>query len=63
MSVVPFSWMWGDPAESVDRLRGMQERMAKAEQDMKERERRRKARRIRKLVKAAKAGKGKGQKR
>lgn len=63
MSALPFSWMWGDPAESMDRLRAMREQMAKAEQELKERERRRKARRIRKLVKAAKAGKGKGQQR
>lgn len=61
MSSVPFSWMWGDPAEILDRLRPMKARMAVAEKEMKERERRIKARRIRKLVKLAKARMLKGQ--
>ena len=55
MSWVPFSWMWGDPAEVMDRLRPMKQRLEVAEKEQKERDRRRKARRIRKLVKAAKA--------
>ena len=63
MSSVPFSWMWGDPAEHFDRLRAMRQRMAAAEQEQKERDRRRKSRRIRKLVKLAIAGKLKGQSR
>lgn len=63
MSAVPFSWMWGDPAESLDRLRALRERMAIAEKEMRERERRLKARRIRKLTKLAMAGKLKGQQR
>lgn len=62
MAQLPFSWMWQDPAETVDRLRGMRERMAKAEQEMRERDRRRKSRRLRQLVKAAKARQLKGQK-
>jgi hypothetical protein len=61
MSSVPFSWMWRDPAEVLDRLRPMRARMAVAEKELKERERRRKARRIRKLVKLAKARMLKGQ--
>lgn len=61
MPAAPFSWMWDDPAECVDRLRSMHERMAPAEKEFKERERTRKARRIRKLVKAAKARLLKGQ--
>ena len=43
MSSVPFSWMWRDPAEVLDRLRPMRARMAIAEKELKERERRRKA--------------------
>lgn len=58
---VPFSWMWGDPANVVDRLRPMQDRMAAAEKEIKERELRNKKRRIRKLVKLAKGRMLKGQ--
>ena len=61
MTGVPFSWMWGDPAECCDRLRSLHERMARAEKDQAEIDRRRKARRIRKLVKLAKARQLKGQ--
>lgn len=57
---VPFSWMWGDPAEFVDRLREMRSGMEEEEKRLKEQARRRKARRIRKLVRLAKAGKLKG---
>lgn len=58
----PFSWMWRDPAHCVDAIRSMNDRMAKAEKEIKERDRIRKARRIRKLVKAAKARLLKGKK-
>lgn len=61
MSAPPFAWMWGDPAESLDRVRSMRERMAKADKEYQERERRRKARKWRKLLKAAKGRELKGQ--
>lgn len=61
MSGLPFSWMWGDPANVIDRLRPMQDRMAVAEKEIKERELRNKKRRIRKLVKLAKGRMLKGQ--
>ena len=61
MAAVPFSWMWRDPAEVIERLQPLQARMAIADKEMKERERRTKARRIRKLVKQAKARMLKGQ--
>ena len=61
MSAAPFSCMWKDPAEVMDRLRPMKARMEAAEKEIKERDRIRKARRIRKLVKAAKARELKGQ--
>ena len=61
MSSLPFSWMWGDPSEVIDRLRPMQLRMATAEKEMKERDLRNKRRRIKKLVKQAKARLLKGQ--
>ncbi len=61
MPSAPFSWMWGDPADCIDRLRSMKDRMGKAEADIKERLRIKKSRRIRKLVKAAKARLLKGQ--
>lgn len=60
MASVPFSWMYQDPALITDQLIGMRERMAKAEAEIKERDRIRKARRIRKLTKLAKAGMLKG---
>jgi hypothetical protein len=61
MSVVPFSWLWQDPAETLDRLRVVRARLEKADKALREQDRRRKARRIRKLVKAAKARQLKGQ--
>lgn len=60
MASVPFSWMWKDPALITDQLIGMRDRMAKAEAEIKEKDRRRKALRIRKLTKLAKAGMLKG---
>lgn len=56
-----FSWLWGDPAETLDQWRAIQARVEVAEKERKERERRMKARRIRKLVKMAKARQLKGQ--
>jgi hypothetical protein len=53
--------MWSDPAEVVDRMRALKDRLAKAEKEQQERDRRRKARKIRKLVKLAKARALKGQ--
>lgn len=61
MANVPFSWMWGDPAENVDRLREMKQRMEKAEKEIKARDRIKKARKWRKLLKQAKARQLKGQ--
>ncbi|MRR37875.1 hypothetical protein EG829_25150 [bacterium] len=61
MSSLPFSWMWKDPAETVDRIRTMRADMEREEKRLNEQETRRKARRIRKLTKLAKAGKLKGQ--
>lgn len=60
MASVPFSWMWRDPAQTIDQLRQMRSRMEAEEKRLKEVERRRKARRIRKLVRAAMAGQLKG---
>ncbi len=57
MATPLFSWMFGDPAESIDRLRDMRSEMERTEKQIKERQRIKKARRIRKLVKLAKAGK------
>jgi len=59
--MIPFSWMWGDPAEVFERMEPLQLRMAKAEKEMQERERRIKARRIRRLTKLAKGRLLKGQ--
>ena len=61
MSAPPFAWMWSDPAEHMDRLQALKERLLQEEREFKERERRRKARRIRKLLKAAKARQLEGQ--
>lgn len=61
MTGLPFSWMWDDPAEVIDRLRPLQQRVAMAEKEIKERELRNKKRRIRKLVKLAKGKILKGQ--
>ncbi len=60
MSKVPFSWMYGDPAESLDRIREIRKDIERTEKLIKERTRIKKSRRIRKLVKLAKAGKLKG---
>lgn len=60
MAAVPFSWMWKDPAETVDRIRMMRVQMDREEKRLNEQETRRKSRRIRKLTKLAKAGKLKG---
>ena len=61
MSTLPFSWLWGDPAESLDRKRATVERLEKIDKAWREQERRRKARKIRKLLKQAKARELKGQ--
>lgn len=61
MSAPPFAWMWSDPAEHMDRLQALKERLLQEEKEFKERERRRKARKIRKLVKQAMARQLKGQ--
>lgn len=55
--VLPFSWMYRDPAEVCEHM----ERIRHLEREFKERERKRKAKRIRKLVKLAKARLLKGQ--
>lgn len=60
MSWLPFSWMWRDPAETIDAMRKFRADMAAEEKRLKEQERKRKARRIRKLTKLAMAGKLKG---
>lgn len=62
MAALPFSWLWGDPAESLDRLRATRAAVEKSDKAAREIERRKKARRIRKLVKLAKARMLKGQK-
>ncbi len=56
-----FSWLWNDPAETLDRLRTTRARFEQADKEFKERERKRKARRIRQLVKQAKQRQLKGQ--
>ena len=58
---LPFSWLWGDPAENLDRLRVVRARLEKEDKAFREREIRRNQRRIRKLVKEAKARQLKGQ--
>lgn len=58
---VPFSWLWGDPAENLDRLRVVRARLEKEDKAFREREIRRNQRRIRKLVKQAKNRELKGQ--
>lgn len=62
MSGAPFKWMWGDPADVMDRLRPLRERLVQEEAMRKEIRRRKKARRIRHLVKLAMARELKGQK-
>lgn len=54
---LPFAWMYGDPAEVVDRLRELRQ----WDEETRARERKRRARRIRKLAKAAMARQLKGQ--
>lgn len=61
MTAVPFSWMYKDPAEIMDRLRAMHSQMETEEKRLREQDRRRKARRIRKLTKLAISGKAKGE--
>lgn len=58
---LPFSWLWGDPADSLDRLRTTRDRIEKADKEYREREIKRRQRKIRALVKAAKARQLKGQ--
>lgn len=58
--MLPFNWMWGDPAENIDRLRPIRAQLEAEEKRQKEQQRRKKSRRIRKLTKLAKAGKLKG---
>lgn len=60
MSTVPFSWMWGDPAATLDRLREIRASVAEEEARLRVADRQRKARRIRKLTKLAMAGNRKG---
>ncbi len=55
------SWMYGDPAECVDRLRAEHKRADEAEKRAKEIRTRKKSRRIQRLTKAAKARLLKGQ--
>jgi hypothetical protein len=55
---LPFSWMYGDPAEVVERLQTEIAPQLKRAEDL---ELRNKRRRIRRLVKLAKARKLKGQ--
>lgn len=62
MSKVPFSWMWGDPADSVDRIRALRKDAEAYEKKRMEQLRIKKSRRIRKLVKLAMAGKLKDKK-
>lgn len=61
MSLPPFGWLWGDPAESVDRLRDLRQRLEAAEKEQRARELRANRRKIRKLLKAAKRRALKGQ--
>lgn len=56
------SWLWGDPAETLDRKRAIQARADEAERIKKERLRIKKARRIKQLLKKAKNRQLKGQK-
>lgn len=57
---LPFSWMWKDPALTIDQVRSLRARMDAEEKRLKEAERKRKARRIRQLTRLAKAGALKG---
>ena len=58
MAVLPFAWMYGDPAEVRERMEEEIEPMLKIEM---EREVRNKRRSIRALVKGVKSGRLKGQ--
>ena len=58
MAVLPFAWMYGDPAEVRER---MEEEIEPKLKIGMEREFRNKRRRIRALVKAVKSGRPKGQ--
>jgi hypothetical protein len=62
MSLPPFKWMQGDPANFLDRLRLLRKRMEAEEKRLKEVELKNKRRRIRRLLKQAKARQLKGQK-
>lgn len=57
---LPFSWMWKDPALTIDQIRNLRARMDAEEKRLKDVERKRKARRIRQLTRLAKAGALKG---
>ncbi len=61
MPMAPFSWMWGDPADHLDRIREMRTRLEKAEKERKARELIKKRRKIRSLLKKAKARQLRGQ--
>lgn len=58
--MMPFGWMYQDPALIIDRLRSLRARMEVEEKRLREQDRRRKARKIRRLTKLAMAGKLKG---
>lgn len=58
---VPFNWMWRDPAETLDRLRAVRDRMEKEDKEFREREIKRNRKRIRKLLKQAQRRELKGQ--
>lgn len=58
MASPPFDWMWGDPADVLERKEAEIDPLLKIGM---ERELRNKRRRIRALVKAQKARQGKGQ--
>ena len=55
--MMPFGWMYLDPALIIDRLRSLRARMEAEEKRLREQDRRRKARKIRRLTKLAMAGK------
>lgn len=57
---LPFSWMWKDPALTIDQIRNLRARMDAEEKRLKDVERKRKARRIRQLTRLAMAGALKG---
>ena len=57
---LPFSWMWKDPALTIDQIRNLRARMDAEEKRLRDVERKRKARRIRQLTRLAKAGALKG---